>query len=202
MIIEWNRDKIEDAFENLLKLDSNSEVFKYFLEFCLKLNLLFNLAANIMEKNNLAHLKYILKQNSLYKLFDINELRNKNRQTLLHIACDRGNHDTILVLCQFNARGDIIDINGKTPMQAAILSSNVNKQNLKILIDYGVNHNEALKFADSIGKKQIKLYIEQYGKERELYLKNRCKIKNIVFQGSHFYLSLKLIINFNGLLKN
>lgn len=153
--------------------------------------------ANIIEKNNLAHLKYILKINSIYRIFDINKVRNKNQQTVLHMACQRGSHDAILILCQFNAKGEIMDVNGITPMQEAIRNRNTNNQTLttlKILIDYGFNYNEALNFAAAEGKIEIAHYIEKYGKERELYLRYRCKIKNLVFQGSHLYLSLKINI--------
>lgn len=141
-----------------------------------------SLLLSFLQKNNLEQLNYILRINIICKLFQIDELRDINGQTLLHHACNLGNYDTVQLLCSYQAKSDIKDASGRTPMHLAILSSKENKPTINLLIANGADSDEAERFAEA-NKKLIAQYIKSLANEKELN-DDSAKIKNLVFQGS------------------
>lgn len=180
----WTDYKMKEMSDNIT--DLNEEIVQYFIEYCFKKQLLMSLMHEFIRKHMLVNLKYVLKINSIFKLFEIDKLTNANGQTLLHIACFFGSYESVQLLCSFKASTAVVDMFGKTPIQEAILAiDSLNKNKiLETLIENGADYRKAFECEETNNKmKIVQLNLKQIVEKREIYAKDISKIRNLVFQG-------------------
>lgn len=143
---------IEASFECIRQC--GAEIFHYFIQYIHKnkFSSLLDLFMNFLGKNELKSLDYLLKINSIMKIFDLNEIKNDEEQTLLHIACKLDNYGCVRLLCSYNLNTELKDKHLQTPLQIAIKESK--KEAAKALIrigreldqaiDYSKQHNQSM----------------------------------------------------------
>lgn len=178
---EFNLNDIESAY-NCLRLSRRADVMRYFIEYCFDNNLLFTLMGTFLIKNRIEDLDYLLKINSIKKVFNLNELKNDYNQTLFHIACKNGDYKLVSLLCSYDANFQIKDKFGLAPFHDAINESN--KQAIKALIDSRGSCSDLISYSMDRNINIFNYINEIISKEEQS--KDSTKIKNLVFQGKLF----------------
>lgn len=158
----------------------NVEITHFFIQYIYKNKYsdLLNLLINFINENQLNSLHYVLKINSLRKIFDLNEIKNDKEQTLLHIACELDKYDCVLLLCSFKLNSDLKDKFHQTPLQIAIKKTK--REAIKALIAFGCEYNKEIDLSIQ-NNDPLTCYIREL--ECKKQINNSFKIKNLVFQG-------------------
>ena len=66
---------------------------------------------------------------------DFSELQNKMNETALHVAVKRGHLESVRVLLDKQARLDVADNNGQTPLHAAVASNSASLKIVELLLE-------------------------------------------------------------------
>ncbi|XP_050404543.2 transient receptor potential cation channel subfamily A member 1 [Patella vulgata] len=85
------------------------------------------------------------------------DAQNTKGNTALHIACLKGNHDTITTLVNNKAKANIKNTNGETALHVSAYSKNIRADTVKILINHVIKTHawECLNVPDKEGKNPL-----------------------------------------------
>ena len=157
---------------------SNDEILKYIVEHFLKHSRLFEFLEKCLEyePQNLSWLNRILKLNSIWNIFSLDELSNQEMQTLLHLASIKKYAHLTQLLCAYGADKDAQDANGVTPMQLAL--DGMYKECVKTLIEYGSSRQQALEYCQKRNLSEMGTFLHNIPTKRDSN-----EIINLVFQG-------------------
>lgn len=162
---------------------SKDHIFKHIVEHCFKSSTLMRLIEDFILKSAQANelLHRILKVNSIWHVFDLNQLLNKRKQTLLHLAVAKRDDKTAQLVCSYGANLDLKDGEGETAMQLALRMSN--KECVKVLIDYGSCSSSAIQHCSQKYLREMEKFLTELVKSKTK-TNDQDTIRNLVFQGN------------------
>lgn len=176
---EVNMEHTEKAYEKVNQM--SVAIQKEFIERFHQNHTLFALLKSLIIEKKLDQLRYVLKIISTVNNLDIDDIKNNEQQTLLHISCQQGCAEAVQILCSFRVSPNVRDAFRKTPIEFALKNTSPPDRLLilKYLIQYGADATQSLR--DDYVDKDLVDYVHKLIEEKK---SNRdCKIRNLIFQG-------------------